>query len=103
MPAPLPDVTATGYGFDIAPTGTQLAVAGAVRVKNWRNFPTTMTIPAGTFDETTGGWKHVDTATWDGSAWKYSLQHFCANDVNPNRFGELVLRTGQGRTRISRR
>jgi RHS repeat-associated protein len=96
MPAPLPSITLTGYGFDIEPSGTQLAAPATLHITNWRNAPTAQPIPAGTFDAVNGGWQHVAMASWDGKAWTYSIQHFSTHDLNPDDFGEWVLLSGHG-------
>src|SRR5262249_39079018 len=38
----------------------------------------------------------VDMATWDGSAFAYTIHHFSPEDVNPNAFGEWVTIVSQG-------
>ena len=91
MPAPLPDITVTGYGFELEPTGTQLAAAATVRINNWRNLPTNVAIPVGFFDPTSGVWLDEGNAGWDGSAWATSITHMSTHDLNPSFFGKLVL------------
>jgi RHS repeat-associated protein len=97
MPAALPPISATGYGFEIEPSGTVLNAAATVQVTNWRNIPTTVSMPVGFFDDTNGGWKHVAMATWSGTAWTAQIQHFSNWDFNPNEYGEWVLFGSKGR------
>ena len=96
MPAPLPTITLTEYGFDLEPSGTQLAQPATLLITNWRNAPTAAPIPAGTYDAVNGGWKHVAMATWNGSAWTYPIQHFSVHDLNADDFGEWVMVAGKG-------
>ncbi len=96
LSAPLPHNSATGYGFELEPSGTQFAVPVTVRLSNWRGIPTSTSMPAGTYDDTNGGWKHVAMASWNGSAWTFSAPHFSTWDVNPNSFGEWVLVASNG-------
>lgn len=68
FPTPLPDATATGYGVSaLPPHSLELAVPVTIRFTNYRNIPTTLSIPLGTVDYETGGWDHVGLATWDAA------------------------------------
>jgi RHS repeat-associated protein len=84
LPAPLPDATATMYGFELEPSGTTFASPITVRIANTKDVPTTFSIPAGFFDPTVGRWEHVAQATWDGSRFAFPTTHFSSYDVNGN-------------------
>jgi len=85
FPAPLPDSTATMYGFEFEPSGTQFAVPVTVRIANTLAIPTTFSIPTGFFDPTVGRWEHVAQATWDGSRFAFATTHFTSYDGNGNK------------------
>ncbi len=96
MPAVLPGITLTGYGFELEPTGTQLAVSATIHVNNWRNFPTTLSVPMGSYDVVNGGWTQEAMTTWDGASWTAPVTHFSTWDVNPNEWGEWILLASRG-------
>jgi hypothetical protein len=91
MPAPLPPISLTGYGYEVEPSGTELAQPATVTIQNWRNVPTTTPMPGGAYDPINGGWKHVGMGSWNGSAWTYQIHHFSEQDLNPDEYGEWVL------------
>ena len=66
--APLPDATATMYGFELEPSGTTFASPITVRIANTKSIPATFSIPTGFFDPTVGRWEHVAQATWTDRA-----------------------------------
>ena len=99
LPSPLPDSTVTMYGFDLAPSGTTFAVPVSVTLSNWRSVPTNIAIPVGYFDETSGEWEHMASATWNGSAFTFTTSHFSILDANAARNGQngdLLVYYGDG-------
>jgi RHS repeat-associated protein len=82
FPAPLPDATATMYGFELEPSGTTFASPVTVRIANTKNIPTTFSIPTGFYDPTVARWDHVAQATWDGSRFAFLTTHFSEYDGN---------------------
>jgi len=96
LPAVLPSITLTAYGFELEPTGTQLAVPATIQVSNWQNFPTTLSIPLGSFDDVNGGWTQQAMTTWNGTSWTASVSHFSTWDANPNEWGEWIISSNSG-------
>ncbi|MCC6669411.1 MAG: hypothetical protein IT375_37080, partial [Polyangiaceae bacterium] len=96
FPTPLPDATATGYGVSLSPHSLELAVPVTIRFTNYRNIPTTLSIPLGTVDYETGGWDHVGLATWDGQRFAGTITHFSNYDANPGWAGWLAFRLLNG-------
>jgi hypothetical protein len=62
---PLPDSTATTYGFYIEPDGIELLQPVTVRLANWRGLPTALDIPVGFFDPVRSLWVHAGVAKYD--------------------------------------
>ncbi len=87
FPYPLPDSTATTYGFVLEPSGTQFAVPVSVHLANYRNVPTSVPLPLGSLDEQKGEWRHEGWALWDGTAFTAQISHFSAWDGNPGGTG----------------
>ncbi|MBI3203074.1 MAG: hypothetical protein HYZ29_16170, partial [Myxococcales bacterium] len=96
FPTPLPDSTATGYGVSLSPHSLALAIPVTIRFTNYRNIPTTLSIPLGTVDYETGGWDHVGLATWDGQRFAGTITHFSSYDANPGTAGSLAFRLTDG-------
>lgn len=91
FPAPLPDNSITMYGFEAEPSGTHFAVPVTVRAANYRNLPTSLAIPIGSYDPVEGRWDHDGVATWDGTRFAGPLEHFSEVDLNANGEGDLLL------------
>ena len=91
FPAPLPSSTLTMYGFELEPSGTTFATPATVRLANYRNVPTTLVIPTGSYDPIENRWEHEGTATWDGARFAAPVTHFSSWDGNPGQAGDLVL------------
>lgn len=97
MPAQLPDATLTMYGFELEPDGTQFAVPVTVRMTNYRNVPTTATIPVGWYNRAQGRWEDINTsAVWDGSKFAFAATHFSIFDCNNSTLGTLVFHITRG-------
>ncbi len=90
FPSPLPSSTITMYGFELEPSGTTFAAPATVRVANYRNLPTTLAIPVGSFDPVEGRWEHEATASWDGARFAAPIAHFSTWDCNAGEVGDLV-------------
>jgi YD repeat-containing protein len=85
FPAPLPDSTPTLYGVVLSPTGTTFSSPVTVRIANRLGISTSLSIPTGFYDETTGRWEHVGQATWDGTRFAFQTTHFTEYDGNFNK------------------
>lgn len=99
FPAPLPDSTITMYGVDLQPTGTTFAAPATIRLSNYRNLPTTLTLPIGYYDEVENRWDHIGQAVWDGSTFSGPISHFSDIDANGAQAGDLVLIVTNGLNR----
>ena len=96
LPAPLPDSTATMYGFELEPSGTTFTAPVTVRVANSLGLPTTFSIPVGFFDVSVGRWEHVGQATWDGTRFAFATTHFSTFDANAKRGSGPGVGSGPG-------
>ena len=98
VPLRLPDSTVTTYAMTLEPEGTHFAMPVTVRVANWRNLPTTSSIPVGFAQTSDATWRNVGNATWDGSEFAFQVSHFSGFDVN---YGDpylvLLVTYGSGR------
>ena len=92
FPAPLPDSTATMYGFELEPSGTTFSAPVTVRIANTKNIPTSFSIPTGFFDSSVGRWEHVAQSTWDGTRFAFPTTHFSPYDAN----GDQPRKAGAG-------
>jgi RHS repeat-associated protein len=93
---PLPDSTATTYGFSLEPDGLQFAQPVTVKLANWRNLPTNMDIPVGAFDAANARWTHVGQAKWNGQTFDFQTTHFSVYDANWGVLGDWMLRLHSG-------
>ena len=91
FPAPLPSTTLTMYGVELEPSGTALAAPATLRLANYRNLPTSLEIPVGSFDPVEGRWEHEAIALWDGARFAAPITHFSTWDGNAAQIGDLVL------------
>src|SRR5262249_45390389 len=96
FPAPLPTSTLTMYGFEAEPSGTQFAVPVTVRAANYRDLPTTMSIPIGSYDPVENRWQHEGLATWDGTRFAGTIAHFSDIDFNAGEASDRLLLISKG-------
>ncbi len=97
LPAELPANTVTTYGFELEPDGTTFAQPVTVRLRNWRQVPTSLDLPVGYFNKTHQRWEHVGYAHWDGERFAFPTTHFSTYDANPAEAGQMMVRvTTQG-------
>jgi RHS repeat-associated protein len=91
FPAVLPDSTLTMYGFETEPSGTEFAAPVTVRMANYRNLPTSLAIPVGSYDVVENRWEHEGLARWDGTRFAGSIRHFSPHDLNASAARDRVL------------
>lgn len=95
--AALPESTLTNYAVELEPSGTQFALPITVKVKNYRNIASNISMPVGVYDPKFGAWEHEATSTLINGFWQFSTTHFSTYDVNGVRIlGDLVLFLGHG-------
>ncbi|MDB5215539.1 MAG: Rhs family protein, partial [Myxococcaceae bacterium] len=96
FPAPLPESTLTMYGFELEPSGTTFTTPATVRLANYRNLPTTLSIPTGSYDPVENRWDHEGVAVWDGTRFAVPVSHFSTWDANKGALSDLVLKIERG-------
>src|SRR5206468_4024222 len=66
------------------------------RATNYRNLPTSLSIPVGAYNDVEARWDHAGLATWDGTKFAVKIDHFSLWDLNASRLGDLVAEFKKG-------
>ncbi|MCA9588607.1 MAG: hypothetical protein KC657_24995, partial [Myxococcales bacterium] len=96
LPALLPDNTLSMYGYVLEPSGTTFATPATIRLANYKNLPTSLEIPVGSFDPATARWEHEGVAVWDGQRFVHAVTHFSEWDTNGSEPQDLVISWNRG-------